>query len=313
MHICELIRETPRELIDFPTYPTKKIRLYLSRLITLFQTIMSQYRFYFIIFIIAILPIVQVTGQNYQRIISLAPSLTKNIYFLNSQDKLIGCTSYCEDAKPDNKEIVASAIQVNIEKVIKLKPDLVIATTITGLETIEKIKKFNIKVETFSSPASFEKICDQFKKLGELTNKKELADKIIHQTKTKVDSLKQVNTWEYPPRIFFQIGAKPLFTVIPNTFMNDLIQFAGGINIAADLTRGSISRESVITRNPDVILIVTMGILGMEEKKKWQGFEQLSATKNKKIFIIDASHACEPTPISFQKALEIIVNLLKNE
>ena len=66
-----------------------------------------------------------------------------------------------------------------------------------------------------------------------------------------------------------------------NTFMNDFITFAGGENIASDLTRGTITRESVLLRNPDVIVIVTMGILAEEEKDRWASSKQLNAAKNK--------------------------------
>ena len=101
----------------------------------------------------------QLSAQNVKRIISLAPSITKNIYFLDAQNILVGCTSYCTEALADNKEIVASAITVNIEKTISLLPDLVLVSTITSPETIEMLKKFGVKVEVFSTPESFEAIC----------------------------------------------------------------------------------------------------------------------------------------------------------
>jgi iron complex transport system substrate-binding protein len=250
-------------------------------------------------------------GQKYSRIISLAPSLTKSLYYLKSQDKLIGCTSYCEIAKQDNKNIIASAIKVNLENVISLKPDLVIATTITNPETIEFIKKFGIKTEIFPSPKSFSEICNQFVRLGKLVNKEKLASSVISKSKSKIDSLKTLYNWIKPPKVFFQIGAKPLFTVTTNTFMNDYINFIGGVNIASGLKRGTITREYVITQNPDIIIIVTMGIIGIEEKETWEDYTSLNATKNKKIFIIDSNSACTPTPISFTETLNNIANFLK--
>ncbi len=252
-----------------------------------------------------------VNGQEYKRIVSLSPSLTMNLYYLEAQDRLVGCTSYCEMAKPDHKPIIATAVQVSIEKVLQLKPDLVIATTITKLETIEMFKKLDIPVEIFPTPKSFNEICSQFLRLGVLVGNQKLAGELIGQADSRVKELQELCTWNIPPKLFIQIGSKPLYAAIPNTFMDDYIQFVNGINITADLSRGSLTREAVVARDPDVILIVTMGIAGQEEKKMWENFDEMSAVRKKQIFFIDANLACTPTPVSFVETMEIMLSLLK--
>jgi iron complex transport system substrate-binding protein len=92
--------------------------------------------------------------------------------------------------------------------------------------------------------------------------------------------------------------------------MNDYILFANAVNVAEDLTKGTVSRETVITRNPDYIFIVTMGIIGEKEKKIWESFKGLNAVKNNKIFIIDSDLACTPTPQTFLKTMKIISTYL---
>jgi ABC-type hemin transport system substrate-binding protein len=89
------------------------------------------------------------SAQIYQRVVSLAPSLTKNIYFMGAGSQLVGCTSFCQEALDDNKEVVASAIKVNLEKLVLQKPDLVVATGLTDPETIASVKKFGIRIEVF--------------------------------------------------------------------------------------------------------------------------------------------------------------------
>lgn len=244
------------------------------------------------------------------KIISLAPSLTKNIYFLEAQDQLIGCTSYCTEALSDHKEIIASAIKVNIEKTVSLLPDLVLTTTITSPETIETLQKLGIKVENFPTPENFDEICEQFMRLGQLTGHEKKAEEIINASKKRFDELRHQITINHQPDIFFQIGADPLFTVLPNTFMNDYIIYSGGKNIANDLKHGTMTRESVLVKNPDYIFIVTMGITGNEEKKIWQKYSDLKAIKNEHLFIVDAEKACSPTPITFVETFETIVNLM---
>jgi ABC-type Fe3+-hydroxamate transport system substrate-binding protein len=248
-----------------------------------------------------------VRASEIKRIVSLAPSLTKNLQYLESEDRLVGCTSYCQTSS--KVEVVASALKVNIEKVVTMKPDLVIATTITNTETIEVLRKFGIRVEVFPRANSFDDICTQFLSLGEIIGKEDQALKVVGDCKKRVDELKKTVKSTQKLKIFLQIGADPLYTVIPNTFMADYITYAGAQNIASDLTIGSITRESVLLRNPDVIFIVTMGIVGEDEKATWEKIKELNATKNKKIFIIDSDKACTPTPFTFVETLETIINL----
>ncbi len=247
-----------------------------------------------------------------ERIVSLAPSLTKSIYYLGAEDLLVGRTTYCHIAEDDNKEIVASAVTVNLEKVITLQPDLVVTSAMTNPETIEILRKAGIKTEVFQTPESFDEICIQFKTLGNLTGKKAVADSIIEEVRAKVTAIKESYNYSTPPAFFFQIGAKPLFTVLENTFMNDYITFSGGKNIAEGFTRGTINREYVLVSNPDVIIIVNMGIAGDEEKKIWENYPFLNAVKNNKIFFIESDMASTPNPPDFLMTMQAIREALED-
>ena len=271
---------------------------------------MNRTRFY--ILLACLIQLYSVRAQEYDRIVSLAPSLTANLYYLESQDKLVGVTSYCEMAKPDQKPVVANAVQANIEKVIGLRPDLVLVTTLTEPETIEMIRKFGIHVEVFPSARDFEGICNQFRKLGKMVGQEDHAARVIHSTKHRVDSLRKECIWSQQPLLFMQIGAKPLFTVIPGTFMHDYLTSVNGQNLASDLKRGTITRETVVARNPDAIFIVSMGNAGLEEREIWRGFSEISAIRNDRIFILDSNLAALPTPVTYVKTLEQMVAFLKS-
>jgi iron complex transport system substrate-binding protein len=106
------------------------------------------------------------------------------------------------------------------------------------------------------------------------------------------------------------LGANPIFTVLENTFMNDFILFCNGENIANGLTKGSLTRESVLLSNPDLIIVATMGGFGEEEKKIWESYAGLKAAKNNKIFLIDSETSCIPTPVNFAKAFADVVNFV---
>jgi len=246
-----------------------------------------------------------------QRIISLGPYITEEIYLLDTQDKLVGCTVYCR-RPPDaeKKEKVGTVIQINTEKILTLKPDLVIATALTQKKDIEKLKKLGIKVIEFSSPKNFNEICNQFLELGKILDRYDLAENIVQKAKAKVLEIKRKTKDLAKVKVFVEVGSNPLFTITGDSFVNDFIEFSGGINIAKDAKTGIYSREAVLKENPDVIIIATMGILADKEKEIWKKYENLNAVKNNRIYIIDAYKLCSPTPVSFVETLEELVNIL---
>ena len=248
-----------------------------------------------------------VNAQSYNRIISLAPSLTKDIQLLEVQDRLVGITNYCELDGIVEVPIVASAVDVNIERIITQQPDLVIATSLTSTETLEMMKQLGLEVKFFPLPKSFAEINEQFIELGTLLGQTNIAHQIVNNAQKRVDILRKESLLS-GKKIFMQIGSNPLFCVIPNTFLNDYINFIDGTNIASDLRNGAISRESVIIRDPDIIFIVTMGTIGEEETRLWKSYPHLSAVKTNRIFVIDSEKACSPTPVNFVETMEEIIS-----
>lgn len=247
-----------------------------------------------------------VFGQSFKRIISLAPSLTQSLYYLGAQDILVGRTSYCVAAENDNKPVVATAVRLNIEKAIALKPDLVLVLGLTDAQDIETLRKFGIKVEVFDSPRSFKEICDQFIHLGEVVGKASEAKQIVVESINKIEEIQKQRRDDKSPKIFFQVGSNPLFTVTPNTFMDDYITLIGGENISSELTKGIIGREFVVAKNPDYIFICTMGLASEQETKVWKSYTSINAVKNNNLYTIEADLACQPTPITFVETMKLM-------
>ena len=263
-------------------------------------------------FILTILLVVQmiVQAQQAKRIVSLVPWVTKSLYLMGEQSRLVGCTSFCPVEASDHIPVVANAMSVNIEKTFTLKPDVVIASSLNKPETIDNLKKLGIKVVMQPYPKSFDEICTYFVQIGDLVGQGAKARQIVDQQKARIAKLKAGIPSGKTPNLFIQIGAKPLFCAVPGTFMEDFIRFSGGRNIAEELKLGSVTREYILKQNPDVIFIVTMGIVAEEEKDTWLSYQSLSASKSKKIFILDADKTCCPTPILFVDALEEMIGLM---
>lgn len=264
------------------------------------------------LFIVVLLFVVYYTAvsQTPKRIVSLVPSITKQLYELGVENNIVGCTNYCPGKDKKSVSIVASAITVNVERTLLLKPDLVLASALTSPKTLATFKKLGIKTVWFDYPKSYDDLCSQFLDLGKIVGKEKQASEMIRKSNLRLSKIKEKIPQNTKYTIFIEIGANPLWTAIDNSFMHDYILFSGGKNIASGLKSGSISRESVLIKNPDVIFVITMGVVGKQEKEVWQTYKSLNATKNKRIFIIDADLASSPTPTSFVEVVEIMAKMI---
>ncbi len=252
-----------------------------------------------------------------QRIVSLGPAITEQLFLLGVEDRLIANTIFCNrPPEAEKKEKIGTVIRANIEKIVSLQPDLVLATSLTHLEQKEKLRNLGIKVVGFPRARNFSQICEQFLELAGLVGAEKEATEIVAEAKGRVNSIREkikdlANALTGTrKRVFLQIGANPLFTVIRDCFINDLIESAGGINIASGARTGLYSREKVLKSNPQVIIIATTGIVGEKEKEIWQRFKVLEAVKNNRVHIIDADKICRPTPMAFVEGLEEVAGIL---
>ena len=250
-----------------------------------------------------------------QRVISLGQTITERIYLLGADSRLIADTIYCvepEDAK--TKEKVGTLLQANMEKIIALKPDLVLASNLARPKQLKKLKNLGIPVVQFSYPKNFRELCLQFLELGEILGKQEKAKEIIDNAKKEVAAIR-MKIKELPrKRVFIQLGIKPLHAVTKESFLNDYIEFSGGINIALNEGSGTYSREKVLRRNPEVIIISTMGSSEGEasekEKEGWMKYGSIAAVKNNNVHIVNPDKLCSPTPITFVDALSEIAKII---
>lgn len=249
------------------------------------------------------------SGKSFERIVSLGPAITEDIFILGMGDKIVGNTIYCtRPEKAKYIEKVGNVIDVNVEKIYSLKPDIVFATNLTNPRDIKKLKELGIRVEIFSYPLSFEDLCNDFIRIGKIIGKEKEAREIIGKVKREIEKIKKETENRRKPKVLIQVGTKPLWVAGTDSFVNDIIKFAGGENVIKG-KGGIYSIEEIIKLDPDVILITLMGI-GNQEKKMWENYKMIKAVKNGKIFLIDSDKICSPTPLSFVEVVKYLKDLL---
>ncbi len=267
-----------------------------------------------LIFSLFFYPLTQAQEKLAERIISLGPVLTEEIYLLGGEDRLVGVTTYCtrpEAAKL--KERVGSIQDINIEKVVALKPDLVLSTVLTDPRAKEKLRSLGIKVVDVPNARDFNGVCEVFKMVAQILGRDKEAEAIIAASRQKVVALTSSLKAVKKVSVFVQVGVNPLVTIGQGAFVNDLITMAGGANIVTEEGYVQYSREMVLKQAPDVILISSMGFDGAREKVNWERFSSLKVVTEKRINILDEYLLCSPTPVSFVETLKVIMGYVHPE
>ena len=250
-------------------------------------------------------------GQNYKRVVSLGPYITENLHLLGIDKEIIGVTIHEREERKKGKEIIGTLLQPNTEKILSLKPDLVIASKEGNTrQSVEKLKSVGLKVVVTGEIFNFNGICDNFLYLARIFNKEKTGKEIVKREKERLERLKKFFSKYRTKKVFFCLGIKPLFTAGGKSYIDEMIRFAGGKNIFGDIKRKYIpvSFEEVIKRDPDVIIQVKMG-----SDFLWNKFENLKAVKNNRVFKVEPTLFCSPTPKSFVDAVEKIGRLIHGE
>jgi len=243
----------------------------------------------------------RVIPKEYQRIVSLAPNITEILFALGLDDRIIGVTKHCNYPNEALKKTsVGSYIDLNIEKILALKPDLVIATA-DGNEkgSVERLAAFKIPV-LITNPKNLDEVFEAVKIIGHITKKENRAKNLIRSLKKRSNRVIQACLPLSHPRVFLQINEHPLITVGKDTFHNSLIKQAGGINISGkeSIKYPKYSLEQVLRSNPEVILITSMerGVAAERKKERWRQWNQLQAVKLGRIYILDSDLLDRPSP-----------------
>lgn len=226
-----------------------------------------------------------------QKIISVGPNITETIYYLGKMDKLIGRTDYCDFPK-DVKDIqsIGTLKQPNIEKIVDLKPDLVIGSTHFPKETLEKLESLGVKVVVLYGEESFNGAYNTIEKLGQVLNANDKASEVINNMKKKVEDVKQKVTGKAAPSVYYVIGfgSSGDYTAGKGTFIDELITMAGGKNAAQDAIKWKYSLEKLLEKNPD-ILICSASSNSKKRLQEANGYKDLDAIKKGKLFEIDTN------------------------
>lgn len=252
-----------------------------------------------------------------KRVVSLAPSITEIVFDLECGDLLKGATTYSdfpEEAQRLPK--VGSYVYLDLEKIVSLKPDLCIGIKDGNpKEIVMRLESLGIPVYAVN-PRSIDSIQSTVLEIGELLQACQIARHMVEEMKSRIDYIRQlVITAESQPRVFFQIGIAPIVSAGSDTFIHELIEIAGGVNLAQSYTSyPRFSTEEVVVAAPDIMIITSMarGKAFDQVKSSWDQWPNIPAVKNDRIFLVDSDLFDRPTPRLIE-GLEALLQLIHPE
>jgi iron complex transport system substrate-binding protein len=252
-----------------------------------------------------------------ERIVSLAPSITEIVFALDQGYRLKGVTTY-SDFPHDAEKLpkVGSYVQLDLEKIVALKPDLCIAIKDGNpIAVARRLESMKIPVYAVN-PRNLETVMQTVQEIGGLLNVEEKADKLVQRMKLRIQKVKSlVAKTTYRPRVFFQIGVSPIVSVGTNTFSHELIVLAGGKNLAeGPIAYPRYSIEQVLALSPEVIIITSMARAAVfkQIKAEWTRWPNMPAVRDHHIFIEDSNLFDRPTP-RLVDGLELMIRLIHPE
>lgn len=240
-----------------------------------------------------------------QRIVCINPSVTEIVYALGLGNKVVGVDVY-SDYPPEavSKQRISNIYTPNPEEVAALNPDLVLMYSFFGQGDpyVAAIADLGINVIAIK-PRSLNDIINDIRLIGRATGKIEEAEALALQLNNTISQIKnKIGNVTNKPRVYMEFWYPPPWTFGPNTWGDEIIRIAGGINAFGDAATDYVmtTDEEVIARNPDIIISLYgaqhLHFATLEEMRRRSGWSNIEAVKNGKVYLLDENLIVRPGP-----------------
>ncbi len=225
------------------------------------------------------------------RIVALAPHIVENLYAIGAGDLIVGTLDYADYPQEATKiERIGGYNGISIEKLLMLKPDMVIAwKSGNQAEDLAQIKRLGIELH-LSDPRSVEGVAKEILKLGQLTGRIEQSKKVAEAFTVKLNAIKATQQNKTTLSGFYQLWPEPMMTVSKNTWINQLIETCQVTNVFADSDTDypQISIENVIVTKPQIIIIPDEKSKRVIPTVNWQQWPEIPAVKYEQFISVNA-------------------------
>lgn len=242
------------------------------------------------------------------RIVSLAPSITENLFALGVGENVVGVTAFCDyPAEAAEKVVIADAVSLNLELLLSLEPDLIVGDSTLVQAHLNQLEELGLPIFAVG-PTTLEEIQVSLVDLGAAVGRAEEGKLLAEKMQKRLEALTVKVERPFRPKVFVEIWHEPLMTAGPGSFMHELIILAGGENIASDAKNPwpLYSEELVIKKNPQVLILTGFN---REEVLKRTAWQDISGIKQGLAFEVDPDLYARSTA-RLLDALEEMIEIL---
>jgi iron complex transport system substrate-binding protein len=246
-----------------------------------------------------------------RRIISLAPSITEILFVVGAGERVVGVSQNSDFPEAARKLLsVGPYYRPNLESIITLQPDLVIAT-VDGTPRVLVDELDRLGIPTFAiNPTSVEQLISSIRNIGIAVRAPD-TERVARQMEAALaciqDTVKKV---PHHPKVLFQIDFNPLVSAGKGTFSDSIITLAGGINIARRLNGKypRLSMEQVIVQGPEVIIVSIMekAATHVSPMDYWRRWAQIPAVREGRVYTVESDLVDRPSPRCIRGILAIV-------
>jgi iron complex transport system substrate-binding protein len=247
--------------------------------------------------------------ESVDRVVSLAPNLTENIFAVGAGDRLVGVTSFCNYPESARKiQKVGDTINPNIETIIALKPQIVFVSTASQVETFTKTLEAQGITVFVTNPKDLNGVLANLKQLGDIFGTTEKTADLVDELQKRIVAVDEQTRGRAKTKTFVQISKEPLFTIGKESFLTEIVERAGGTSVTKDVATAypKISKETALAFNPEAIILSE----SPDNLEPNDVFKNSPAIRNKKVIRVDADIISRPAP-RIVDALEQIAEALK--
>ncbi|WP_312094938.1 ABC transporter substrate-binding protein [Niallia sp.] len=247
-----------------------------------------------------------VIDEKPEKLVSLMPSNTEIVFALGLGEELVGVSDYDNYPKEAAEKEKVGGMEFNVEKIISLNPDVVLAhasSAHNSAEGLQQIRDAGIDVVVVNDASTFEDVYKSMEMIGQATGAEKEADQLVADMKGKLDAIKEkaaAVSDNDKKSVYIEVSEEPnLFTTGKNTFMQEMLDTINANNIISEEGWIQVDQEAVIAANPDVI-ITTYGAYSekspIDQISSRKGWADVTAVKEKQIVDVDSDMVTRSGP-----------------
>lgn len=250
------------------------------------------------------------------RVVSLAPSMTEILYSLGLDEEIVGVTDFCDYPPRALAKPKIGYSNPNLESLVALKPDLVLApSTFLRTDTLAKLEQ--LKIPTFILDAkAIEDIPSHIQIIGRMLDRVLAGDRVATEMRQQIMVLKGKVQALPRPRVLYVLNSQPLITVGPGSFIHQMIELAGGVNVAgrAQAPYPRLSLEEVLREDPELLIFPVGKSEGVSEseQQQWRRWTTMSAVRQQRFHHVQSDLLNRPGP-RIAQGLEALARIIHPE